>query len=87
MIFKERQHFKDGKEEGTQALSAIDVEEQTAGYQAAFSRLAASETVEQDPVAYAGNVVDYVTASFQRLGRQYGSQVAELVSAAGGPFM
>jgi exportin-2 (importin alpha re-exporter) len=57
-LFNERQHFEIKKEEATdEAITAIDFEEQDAGFQAAFSRLAASEsvTVETDPVAYVQN--------------------------------
>lgn len=37
-------------------MTEIDYEEQTAGYQAAYSRLAASESGPVDPVAYVGDV-------------------------------
>ncbi|TFY78460.1 hypothetical protein EWM64_g5554 [Hericium alpestre] len=36
-------------------LTAIDYEEQTAGYQVAYSRLAAAATAPEDPVAYVGD--------------------------------
>lgn len=41
-------------------LSSIDHEEQTAGYQAAYTRLAASATTVEDPVAYAPDAVTFV---------------------------
>ena len=37
-------------------LTEIDYEEQTAGYQAAYSRLAASESAPVDPVGYVTDV-------------------------------
>lgn len=41
-------------EDPDEALRALDFEEQGAGYQAAYSKLAASETTTEDPVAYIG---------------------------------
>ena len=41
-------------EDPDEALRALDFEEQGAGYQAAYSKLAASETKTEDPVAYVG---------------------------------
>jgi exportin-2 (importin alpha re-exporter) len=41
-------------------LTDIDYEEQTAGYQAAYSRLAAAETVPVDPVAYVQNPQEFL---------------------------
>jgi len=54
-LFHEPQHLS-GKsdEEPDVGFTEIDYEEQTAGYQAAFSRLAASESAQTDCVAYAG---------------------------------
>ncbi|KAF7308719.1 Importin N-terminal domain-containing protein [Mycena chlorophos] len=40
-------------------MTEIDQEEQTAGYQAAYSRLAASEANEVDPVAYVQNPEEF----------------------------
>ncbi|CAL1709388.1 unnamed protein product [Somion occarium] len=53
-LFSEPQHLtsKEGEADQDAGLTMIDYEEQTAGYQAAYSRLAASETVEADPVAF-----------------------------------
>ena len=39
-----------GEDDADAGLTAIDHEEQNAGYQAAYSRLAASESVTVDPV-------------------------------------
>jgi exportin-2 (importin alpha re-exporter) len=52
-VFNEPQYLKTTSEDDTSTgLTAIDYEEQTAGYQAAYSRLAASESAPVDPVAY-----------------------------------
>ncbi|TFK45700.1 importin alpha re-exporter [Heliocybe sulcata] len=42
------------------ALAQLDYDEQNAGYQAAYSRLAASEEAAEDPVGYAGNAQEYL---------------------------
>lgn len=54
-------------------ITSIDYEEQTAGYQVAYSKLAASEINRPDPVAYAGDSKQYL---FQ--------QVAEAMQRSGG---
>ncbi|EGN91830.1 hypothetical protein SERLA73DRAFT_100047 [Serpula lacrymans var. lacrymans S7.3] len=52
-LFNEPQYLtKATEEEQDVGLTSIDFEEQTVGYQAAYSRLAASETAPADPVAY-----------------------------------
>ncbi|KAF8839712.1 Cse1-domain-containing protein [Paxillus ammoniavirescens] len=52
-VFNEPQYLKTTSEDDTSTgLTAIDYEEQTAGYQAAYSRLAASESAPVDPVTY-----------------------------------
>lgn len=48
----EPQYLVKDSEDPDEGLTAIDVEEQNAGYQAAYSRLAASESVAADPVAH-----------------------------------
>lgn len=45
-------------------LSAIDHEEQTAGYQAAYTKLAASESVSADPVGYVTDTPLFVRTQF-----------------------
>jgi exportin-2 (importin alpha re-exporter) len=60
-LFSEPQYLTKDKEEDPDAgLTAIDYEEQNAGYQAAYSRLAASETVVTDPVAYVRDPQDFL---------------------------
>ncbi|KAG8908300.1 importin-alpha export receptor [Tulasnella sp. 403] len=52
------------------ALTAIDYEEQTAGYQAAFSRLAASQPAQFDAASYTKDAVAYTKQELQNaLGR------------------
>ena len=85
-LFSERQHFENKKEEATdEAITAIDFEEQDAGYQAAFSRLAASESAETDPVAYVQNPLLFLQQELERLTSKYGQQqVQMLISMAEG---
>ena len=73
------------KEETTdEAITAIDFEEQGAGYQAAFSRLAASESAETDPVAYVQNPLLFLQQELERLTSKYGHQIQMLISVAEG---
>ena len=71
-------------------ITDIDQEEQTAGYQAAYSRLAASETLEADPVAYVRNPEEYLRSELQEMRGRSGQQLQTLLSAADpnvvGPF-
>ncbi|KAF8867606.1 CAS/CSE protein [Infundibulicybe gibba] len=70
-------------------LTEIDYEEQTAGYQAAYSRLAASESAEADPVAYVQDPQQYLGQQLVELAKG-GAPVKNLVSAADpavGPFV
>lgn len=57
-LFSEPQYLasKEGESTGGTGVTEIDYEEQTAGYQAAYSRLAASESGPVDPVGYVGDV-------------------------------
>ncbi|KAI9569377.1 armadillo-type protein [Boletus coccyginus] len=57
-LFSEPRYLasKEGDSVGGTGLTEIDYEEQTAGYQAAYSRLAASESGPVDPVGYVGDV-------------------------------
>ena len=41
-------------------MRSLDFEEQGAGYQAAYSKLAASENIAEDPVAYVSNPRAYL---------------------------
>lgn len=84
-LFNERQYLETKKEETTdEAITAIDFEEQSAGYQAAYSRLAASESAEADPVAYVQNPLLFLQQGLERLTSKYGQQVQMLITAAEG---
>jgi exportin-2 (importin alpha re-exporter) len=84
-LFSERQHLESKKEETTdEAITAIDFEEQSAGYQAAFSRLAASESAETDPVAYVQDPLLFLQQELRGLTSKYGQQIQMLISAAEG---
>lgn len=91
-LFQEPQHLtkKDAEEDPDVGLTNIDYEEQTAGYQAAYSRLAASETVSVDPVAYVRDPREFLGQELVKLSRR-DPRVKALVSAADaavvGPFL
>ena len=74
----------------TDALTAVDYEEQNAGYQAAYSRLAASESAPSDPVAYVGNTKDYLAQELVRVSK-LDPRVKSLLGASDpkvtGPFL
>ncbi|KAJ3501585.1 hypothetical protein NLJ89_g9272 [Agrocybe chaxingu] len=84
-LFTEPQHFEKKKEEADDvAITAIDFEEQAAGYQAAYSRLAASETAEvDDPVAYVQNPMEFLQQDLERAKAKHG-QIQALINAAPG---
>ncbi|KAI0933051.1 hypothetical protein AcW1_000014 [Taiwanofungus camphoratus] len=82
-LFQEPQYLtkKDGEEDPDAGLTVIDYEEQTAGYQVAYSRLAASETTNVDPVAYVRDPREFLGQELAKLS-QRDSRVKTLVSAA-----
>lgn len=65
-------------------LTAIDHEEQNAGYQAAYSRLAASESVAVDPVGYVNDPRELLESELGRLSGQglFGGNLGSMVSEA-----
>lgn len=65
-LFREPKAFAVAEDAGT-GVTDIDLEEQAAGYQAAYSKLAAAATSPPDLVAYVGNARSYVTGEFTRL--------------------
>ncbi|KAF9074712.1 importin alpha re-exporter [Rhodocollybia butyracea] len=67
------------------AFTSIDYEEQTAGYQAAYSRLAASEsaTVELDPVVYVVDPQKFVGEQFVAFGRAHGQSAVQMLLGKG----
>ncbi|KAJ7623365.1 CAS/CSE protein [Roridomyces roridus] len=62
-------------------ITDIDQEEQTAGYQAAYSRLAASESVEADPIAYVRDPEEYMQNGLREMKGRNGAQLQRLLSA------
>ncbi|KZT00874.1 uncharacterized protein LAESUDRAFT_731806 [Laetiporus sulphureus 93-53] len=81
-LFREPE-FLTAKESGDAdaGITAIDYEEQTAGYQAAYSRLAASETISVDPVAYVRDPREYLGQELVKLTKR-DARVKTLISAA-----
>ncbi|KDQ12400.1 hypothetical protein BOTBODRAFT_34372 [Botryobasidium botryosum FD-172 SS1] len=62
---------KDGNSDlNEEALSLIDLEEQNAGYQAGFSKLAASQPLPTDPVPHVSDVSEYLAGEFARAVRE-----------------
>lgn len=73
-LFKEPKAFSstaaaDASTSNGTSMTNIDLEEQAAGYQAAYSKLATAVVPQADVVAYAGNgdVRSYVAGEFTRL--------------------
>ena len=90
-LFREPQYLtKKDEDDADAGITAIDFEEQTAGYQAAYSRLAASETVSVDPVAHIRDPREYLGSELVKLA-QRDPRVKTLVGAAdaavAGPFL
>lgn len=70
------------------ALTEVDFEEQTAGYQAAYSRLAASEMPEADPVGYVRDAQAYLGQELVRMSKEVRGLKAMLeVADPGGRFV
>lgn len=65
-LFKEPKAFATAEDAGT-GVTDIDLEEQAAGYQAAYSKLATAAAPLPDVVAYAGDVRSYVAGEVTRL--------------------
>ncbi|KAG1807455.1 CAS/CSE protein [Suillus subaureus] len=60
-LYSEPQYLAKSKdEEQNTGITEIDFEEQTAGYQAAYSRLAAADGAPVDPVAYVRDLQDFL---------------------------
>ena len=60
-LFKQEQQLTKKEDEDPDAgITQVDYEEQTAGYQAAYSRLAAAETAPVDPVAHVKDLKAFV---------------------------
>ena len=59
----------DNEEDANAILTSLDYEEQNAGYQAAFSKLAASQPIKVDPVAHVTNSQAFMKEEVERLVR------------------
>ena len=67
-LFRETNAFAATDDGGVgTGATEIDLEEQAAGYQAAYSKLATAGAPAQDVVAYAGDVRLHVAREFTRL--------------------
>ncbi|KAF9463182.1 CAS/CSE protein [Collybia nuda] len=86
-LFSEPQYLASVKqdEDPHAGLTEIDFEEQTAGYQAAYSRLAASESVEEDPVAYVRDPQQFVGQELQSFSKRQGPQTSQALISGGEP--
>ncbi|KAF7309671.1 Importin N-terminal domain-containing protein [Mycena indigotica] len=71
---------KNSSESGPTGMTEVDQEEQTAGYQAAYSRLAASEATEIDPVSYVTNPEEFFRREMQGMRTRSGSQLQALMA-------
>lgn len=73
-LFQEPQYLtKSSEADDAAGFTQIDYEEQTAGYQAAYSRLSASEETVKDPVAYVRDPRDFLGQKLIELaGREAG---------------
>ncbi|KAH7910550.1 CAS/CSE protein [Hygrophoropsis aurantiaca] len=67
-LFNEPQYLtkSSGDADTNAGITEIDYEEQTAGYQAAYSRLASSESAPVDPVAYVRDPREFLSASLAK---------------------
>lgn len=92
-LFSEPQHLSSSQSgsssdpTASEGFTLIDLEEQNAGYQVSYSRLAASESAPVDPVAYAGDVSVYVKNRLSTVGNLVGqaaSQDAGIAALASG---
>lgn len=92
-LFQEPQYLtsKPTGDDANAGLTEIDYEEQTAGYQAAYSRLAASESAAVDPVAYVRDPKEFLGTELTRVSKANGQQLKALIQAGDpevvGPFV
>jgi exportin-2 (importin alpha re-exporter) len=91
-LFSEPEHLQRSKLDSEDAVvTQIDFEEQAAGYQAAYSRLASSEAGEVDPVGYVKDPQAFVSEKLANFVQQHGERARALMSSADaaivGPFI
>jgi exportin-2 (importin alpha re-exporter) len=84
-LFREPQHLTRSTEESGNAagiITEIDYEEQMAGYQVAYARLAASESaIDVDPVAYVPDPRTFLEQELRRLSLVDPARVRNLLAA------
>jgi exportin-2 (importin alpha re-exporter) len=83
-LFREPQYLESSKtdEEPDLVLLQIDVEEQNVGYQAAYSKLAASELPEVDIVAYVRDPQAFAGIKLSEFSRRHGQKARALIGTA-----
>lgn len=92
-LFHEPKYLKDADKEASDpyyGLTEVDHDEQNAGYQAAYSRLAASEMAPVDPVAWVADPKAYLAQELVRLSKadpRVKSLLAAADPAVAGPFL
>ncbi|KAF5349357.1 hypothetical protein D9758_011786 [Tetrapyrgos nigripes] len=81
-LFGEPQYLAPPKAEDDQlvGLTEIDYEEQTAGYQAAYSRLAGSASADVDPVGYVSDPQQFLGQKMVEFAQSQGPAAKELLS-------
>ncbi|KAI0088382.1 importin alpha re-exporter [Irpex rosettiformis] len=68
-LFSDPQYLTKNDEDPDAAITTIDFEEQNTGYQASYSRLAASEGAKLDPVAYVRDPREFLGQELVRLSK------------------
>jgi len=82
-LFGEPQYLTNKESDDQHAgLTEIDYEEQTAGYQTAYSRLAASDTKEVDYVSYVRNPEEFLGQQLANFSKIHGPNVKTLLNAS-----
>ncbi|KAF8583471.1 Cse1-domain-containing protein [Ramaria rubella] len=91
-LFRDPQALRNNieNEDADAVFTAVDVEEQNAGYQAAYSRLAASEVIYIDPVANVSDPQAFLGEELSRAARE-DPQIKSMIGASDpgicGPFL
>ncbi len=80
LVAKPQHPSKEKGEDEDAGLTSIDFEEQNAGYQAAYSRLAASEGGFVDPVGFVQSPLVFLAQSLRELA-QTSSQIQDIIKS------
>ena len=82
-LFSEPQYLTNKESDDQHAgLTEIDYEEQTAGYQTAYARLAAADTREVDYVSYVRSPQEFLGQQLAEFSNRHGPNVKSLLGAA-----